>query len=101
MARIAVGGWHHETNTFAPIKADFAAFEAAGSWPGLTRGTALFADVDGINLPMTSLPVPSLTTKDRKDLRHSLRPRPVADRHGARNGGLILRPRAARGLQIR
>ncbi|HRO61032.1 MAG TPA: M81 family metallopeptidase, partial [Burkholderiaceae bacterium] len=27
MARIAVGGMQHETNTFAPTKADYAAFE--------------------------------------------------------------------------
>nr|MCU0806224.1 M81 family metallopeptidase [Burkholderiales bacterium] len=27
MARIAVGGFQHETNTFAPSKADYHAFE--------------------------------------------------------------------------
>ncbi|MCH9020301.1 MAG: M81 family metallopeptidase [Proteobacteria bacterium] len=30
MARIAVGGVQHETNTVAPSPADFAAFEQAG-----------------------------------------------------------------------
>ena len=32
MARIAVGGMQHETNTFAPSKADYAAFEDGGGW---------------------------------------------------------------------
>jgi len=53
MARIAVGGWQHETNTFAPVKADFAAFEETGGWPGLSRGQALFDAVDGVHLPIT------------------------------------------------
>jgi microcystin degradation protein MlrC len=53
MARIAVGGFQHETNTFAPVKADFTAFEQADAWPALTRGDGLFAAVAGINLPLT------------------------------------------------
>lgn len=52
MPRIAVGGFQHETNTFAPVKADFAAFEAAGAWPGLVRGAELVAQVRGLNLPI-------------------------------------------------
>ena len=50
MARIAVGGFLHETNTFAPSKARYQDFVAAGAWPGLTRGNRLFDDVAGINL---------------------------------------------------
>ncbi len=53
MARIAVGGFQHETNTFAPSKADYAAFVQADAWPGLSRGAALFEAVAGINLPAT------------------------------------------------
>lgn len=52
MARIAVGGFQHETNTFARAKADFAAFEAAGAWPGLVRGGELLEQVRGLNLPI-------------------------------------------------
>jgi microcystin degradation protein MlrC len=52
MTRIAVGGFQHETNTFAPVPADFAAFERPGGWPGLSRGEALFGAVDGINIPI-------------------------------------------------
>lgn len=51
MARIAVGGFQHETNTFAPSKARYEDFVRPGGWPGLTRGEAVFAAVDGINLP--------------------------------------------------
>jgi len=51
MARIAVGGIQHETNTFAPSKATFADFERPGAWPGLTRGAALFDAMAGLNVP--------------------------------------------------
>jgi microcystin degradation protein MlrC len=49
--RIAVGGFQHETNTFAPVKASYADFEAPDAWPGLTRGPALIDAVRGVNLP--------------------------------------------------
>jgi microcystin degradation protein MlrC len=52
MARIAVAGFHHETNTFAPTRARYEDFVAADAWPGLTRGDALFAAVQGANLPV-------------------------------------------------
>jgi microcystin degradation protein MlrC len=52
MARIAIGGFQHETNTFAPVKASFEDFEMADGWPGLTRGEALFETFRGINLPL-------------------------------------------------
>ncbi len=48
--RIAVGGFQHETNTFATTKATYDVFVKAGAWPGLTRGEALFDDVAGINI---------------------------------------------------
>ncbi len=50
--RIAVGGFQHETNTFAPSKAPYAAFEQADSWPGLQRGKALLTAFDGMNIPI-------------------------------------------------
>lgn len=49
--RIAVGGFQHETNTFARNPATLADFETADAWPGLIRGAALFDAVHGINLP--------------------------------------------------
>ena len=51
MARIAIGGFQHETNTFAPSKADYAAFEEGGGWPGVQYGDALFPAVEGANIP--------------------------------------------------
>lgn len=51
MARIAVGGFQHETNTFVPLPATMADFEAADAWPGLVRGADLPDAVRGINLP--------------------------------------------------
>ncbi len=51
MARIAIGGFQHETNTFAPSPADYAAFEAGGGWPGVQYGDPLFAAVAGANIP--------------------------------------------------
>jgi microcystin degradation protein MlrC len=50
MARIAVGGLHHETNSFAPQPATFGRFEEADGWPPLSRGPALFANTAGANL---------------------------------------------------
>jgi microcystin degradation protein MlrC len=52
MARIAVGGFQHETNTFAPMGATYADFVKHDAWPGLVRGPALFDAVAGINLPV-------------------------------------------------
>lgn len=51
MARIAIGGFQHETNTFSAIPASLADFEAPDAWPGLTRGGAMLEAVSGINLP--------------------------------------------------
>ena len=55
MARIAVGGFQHETNTFAPVKASFEKFERADGWPALCRGEGLFAGVDGVHIPLTGV----------------------------------------------
>ena len=51
MSRIAIGGFQHETNTFAPTKADYGAFEAGGGWPGVKYGEPIFGAVDGANIP--------------------------------------------------
>src|ERR1700743_2849677 len=37
MTRIAVGGFLHETNTFAPTKATYDAFVHGGGWPSMLR----------------------------------------------------------------
>jgi len=38
MTRIAVGGFLHETNTFAPTKATYQAFVHGGGWPSMVLG---------------------------------------------------------------
>jgi microcystin degradation protein MlrC len=50
MARIAVAGFQHETNSFSPVPADWDAFCRATSWPGLTIGDEVVRVVDGMNL---------------------------------------------------
>lgn len=52
MATIAIGGMQHETNTFAPSKADYTAFEHGGGWPSIQRGEPLFEAVAGANIPI-------------------------------------------------
>jgi microcystin degradation protein MlrC len=38
VARIAVGGFHHETNCFLPSRTDFAYFQSHRDRPPLVRG---------------------------------------------------------------
>ena len=61
MARIAVGGFQHETNTFAPLKASWADFERADAWPPFVRGPGLIEAVEGFNIPIAGA-VPALQT---------------------------------------
>ncbi len=48
--RIAIAGFLHETNTFAPTKADLDAFRKGGGWPGLSLGEAIPDAVSGTNV---------------------------------------------------
>ena len=52
MTRIAVGGFLHETNTFAPTKAVYEAFVHGGGWPPMREGAALLAKMRNINVGM-------------------------------------------------
>jgi microcystin degradation protein MlrC len=52
MSRIAVGGFQHETNTFAPQRATWDDFARADAWPGYVRGVELFDAVAGYNIPI-------------------------------------------------
>ncbi|MEK9720930.1 MAG: M81 family metallopeptidase, partial [Quisquiliibacterium sp.] len=51
MGLIAIGGMQHETNTFAPTRANLQAFLDGGGWPGLQSGEGLFEAVAGANIP--------------------------------------------------
>ena len=50
--RIAIAGFQHETNTFAPMRATFEEFVKHDAWPGLTRGTAVLDAFAGLNVPI-------------------------------------------------
>lgn len=53
MARIAVAGFQHETNTFAPLCADLQDFELRNDWPPLSHGERMLEEIDGVHLPIT------------------------------------------------
>jgi len=48
--RVALAGFLHETNTFAPVAADFAAFEAGGGYIPLSRGSDIVQRAAHVNL---------------------------------------------------
>jgi microcystin degradation protein MlrC len=50
MTRIAVGGFLHETNTFAPTKATYDAFVHGGGWPGMKLGADVLKSIRNINV---------------------------------------------------
>jgi microcystin degradation protein MlrC len=50
--RIFIAGFQHETNTFAPTLADWAAFHAGHTFPALRRGAKLIESFSGINIPV-------------------------------------------------
>lgn len=52
MPRILIAGYQHETNTFAPSLADWAAFTRGDSFPAFVRGPAMVEQLAGINIPV-------------------------------------------------
>jgi microcystin degradation protein MlrC len=50
--RVFVAGFHHETNTFAPTKANWAAFEAGAGYPAYARGETMLERMSGSSLPI-------------------------------------------------
>jgi microcystin degradation protein MlrC len=52
MTRIAVGGFLHETNTFAPTRATYDAFLHGGGWPPMSQGAKLLERMRNINVGM-------------------------------------------------
>ncbi len=50
MPRIAVGGFLHETNTFAPTRAAYADFVHGGGWPSMTKGADVLEVMRNINV---------------------------------------------------
>ena len=66
--RVAIGGFQHETNTFAPSKATFDNFERAKGWPGLQRGGEMLETMVARNLPIAGF------IEQMKGTRHTLVP---------------------------
>lgn len=62
--RIAIAGFQHETNTFAPGRAGVHEFTIADSWPGLLRGDALINDTRDLNIPISG----AIATAENHDL---------------------------------
>ena len=48
--RIAIGGFLHETNTFAPTKATYQDFVQGGGWPAMAEGAAIAETIRDINV---------------------------------------------------
>ncbi len=55
MTRILIAGYQHETNTFAPSLADWAAFTRGDSFPAFMRGPEMQAQLTGINIPVAGV----------------------------------------------
>ena len=52
-ATIAIAGFQHETNTFAPHRATYDEFLKTDGWPGLNCGEAVFTTMAGLNIPIS------------------------------------------------
>ncbi|MBE7416226.1 MAG: M81 family metallopeptidase [Ideonella sp.] len=50
MTRVLIAGYQHETNTFAPSMADWAAFTRGDAFPAFERGPAMQQRMSGINI---------------------------------------------------
>jgi len=66
--RIAIGGFQHETNTFAPSRASFDDFARDGGWPGLRRGGEILDTMVARNVPIAGF------IAQMKGTRHRLVP---------------------------
>jgi microcystin degradation protein MlrC len=52
MTRILVAGYQHETNTFAPSLATWAAFQRGDAFPAYGRGATILETFRGVNAPL-------------------------------------------------
>ena len=53
MARIAIGGFLHETNCFVPMRTDYAYYADGGEMPPLARGAQIFERTRGSSFGMS------------------------------------------------
>jgi microcystin degradation protein MlrC len=59
MTRIAVGGFLHETNTFAPTKATYDDFLHGGGWPAMAQGADVLTTMRDINVGLAGFVGPA------------------------------------------
>jgi len=52
LPRVAVAGFQHETNTFAPFPTDWLNFQQPGAWPPYAEGEKAAEQVRGLNVPL-------------------------------------------------
>jgi microcystin degradation protein MlrC len=52
MMNIFIAGFQHETNTFAPSLADWAAFQSGSTFPAVNHGAAMVEKFKGVNIPI-------------------------------------------------
>ncbi len=50
--RVAVAGFQHETNTFAPFPTDWENFQKPGAWPPFALGEQAAQQARGLNVPL-------------------------------------------------
>lgn len=50
--KILVAGYQHETNTFAPTLADWAAFNRGDTFPAYVHGQTMLDQLRGVNIPI-------------------------------------------------
>src|SRR5690349_16372927 len=49
--RILIAGFQHETNTFAPTKADYSSFQRGEMYPAMVRGRDVL-ELEKVNIPI-------------------------------------------------
>ena len=58
MTRILIAGYQHETNTFAPSLADWAAFQSGEAFPAYVRGQAMIDQMTGVHYYLARISIP-------------------------------------------
>ncbi len=52
LPRVAVAGFQHETNTFAPFLTEWSDFQQPGAWPAYAEGEKAIEQARGLNVPL-------------------------------------------------
>src|SRR5262245_9481272 len=63
--RIAIGGFLHESHSFAPHPADYEAFLAPGGFPPLSAGAAMLDALDGTSVAAAGMVARARQAGDR------------------------------------